>query len=141
MSNWRIPYWLLVGALLGLGVIAILSIGIFLLIAGLALLIFGAIRFGARGLWAALVGFGAAPAALLLWDVAQGWSCAADGASASGGSPGGGAVYTCVSTPIGAVTTYHIMAAIFGAIALVGLLLGLSALRWGRARHERHQSA
>src|SRR5512146_832067 len=62
MSGGRTLYWLLTGACLGFGVIAILSIGIFFLAAGLILLVVGAIRFRGKSLWAALVGFGGAPA-------------------------------------------------------------------------------
>lgn len=143
MSTGRILYWLLVGALIGFGVIAILSIGIFFLVAGLALLIYGAIRVRGTGLWAALVGFGATPAAILLWDVtSQPWACmpANHTVYSPDLSPGGPATYTspnyfeCVSTPIGLLTSYHVMAAGFGAIALFGLLLGLAPLLWRRGR-------
>ncbi len=137
--NWRFLYWLLVGALLGFGVIAILSIGVIFLAAGLALLIFGAIRFGARGLWAGIVGFGAAPAALLLWDVtSQPWACmpanhtVVSPVIAPGASYTSPNYYTCVNTFAGPLTTYHVLAAGFGAIALVGLLLGLALLLCGR---------
>ncbi|HET9109718.1 MAG TPA: hypothetical protein VFN78_02720 [Ktedonobacterales bacterium] len=135
MANWRIPYWLLVGALLGLGVISILSIGLLVLPVGLILLAFGAIRFGGGRLWAALVGFGAAPALLLLWDVtSQPWACNPGGPGLSGSTTQTGVNYfTCVNTFVGPLTTYHVMAAIFGAIALVGLLWGLAALLWGTA--------
>ena len=137
--NWRFLYWLLVGALLGFGVIAILSIGVFFLAAGLALLLFGAIRFGADGLWAGLVGFGAAPAVLLLWDVtSQPWACMpANGAIVSPVVPPGGSYtspnyFTCINTFAGPLTTYHVLAAGFGAIAVAGLLLGLALLLWRR---------
>lgn len=143
VSNWRIPYWLLVGALLGFGVIAILSIGIFFLAAGLLLLVFGASRFGGRRLWAALIGFGAAPALLLLWDVtSQPWACEpANHTIVSSSVPPGSSYtspnyYTCVNTFVGPLTTYHVLAAIFGAIALVGLLWGLAALVIGASRRN-----
>lgn len=84
MSGGRILYWLLTGACLGFGVIAILCIGIFFLAAGLILLVFGAIRFQGKGLWAALVGFGGAPALILIWDVTSGpWGCMAPGGGTS----------------------------------------------------------
>ena len=141
MSNWRILYWLFVGALLGFGLIGILSIGVIFLLAGLALLTIGAVRFGGRGLWAAIVGFGAAPAALLLWDVtSQPWACMpANNTVTSPMLPPGATYtspnyYTCVQTPVGLLTTYHVIAAGFGAIALVGLLLGLAALLWRQRR-------
>lgn len=142
MSNWRILYWFVVGACFGFGLIAILSIGILFLAAGLALLIFGAIRFGGRRLWAAIIGFGVAPAALLLWDVtSQPWACEpANHTVVSPVVPPGGSYtspnyFTCVNTFAGPLTTYHVMAAIFGAIALVGIIWGLAALWWGATHH------
>ena len=77
---WRIAYWLLTGALLGVGFIAILSIGALFLLLGVLLAVFGAIRVGPRGIWAALVGFGALPAGILIWDVtSMPWACEAQG--------------------------------------------------------------
>lgn len=114
----RILYWLLAGALIGFGVIAILSIGSPFILLGMILVIFGAIRLGGAGVWAALVGFGGVPAGILIWDVASApWACM---------SPTGGALpnvnyYTCVDTFLGTLTTYHVMAFGFGVIALVGL--------------------
>ncbi|HEY8326381.1 MAG TPA: hypothetical protein VIG77_17940 [Ktedonobacterales bacterium] len=151
MSNWRMLYWLIVGACFGFGIISILSIGIIFLVAGLALLIFGAIRFGPARMWAAIVGFGVAPAALLLWDVtSQPWACEpANHTVVSPIVPPGTSYtspnyFTCVNTFAGPLTTYHVLAAIFGAIAIVGLLWGLLALVWG-ARHPgggpRHAAA
>lgn len=119
MSGGRTLYWLLTGACIGFGIIAILSIGIFFLAAGLILLVVGASRFRGRGLWAALVGFGGAPALLLLWDVVSGpWGCITPG---GGDSQPGVSYYNCVQTPIGQLTSYHVMAFGFGVIALAGL--------------------
>jgi hypothetical protein len=73
---WRIIYWLLTGALLGVGFIAILSIGSLFVLLGVLLLVFGALRVGQRGIWAAFVGFGALPAGILIWDVTSApWAC------------------------------------------------------------------
>ena len=66
MSIGRMLYWLLTGALIGFGCIAILSIGFAFLMLGLILLPVGAIRLGGRGLWAALVGLGGLPALILV---------------------------------------------------------------------------
>lgn len=146
MSTAKTLYWLLVGALLGFGFIAILSIGIIFIVAGLALLIFGAIRLGGRELWAGLVGFGLAPAALLIWDVtSQPWACMPANHTVTSPviPPGGPATYTspnyydCVNTFAGPLTTYHVMAAIFLGIALVGLLIGLGVGLAGRRRGPR----
>ncbi|MEO7001575.1 MAG: hypothetical protein ABI068_07215 [Ktedonobacterales bacterium] len=128
MSTLRILYWLLVGALFGVGFIAILSIGIFLLAAGLVLLIIGVIRLRGREWWAALVGFGAFPALILLWDVTSApWACDAAGGVVQSGASTGGAPQTSVNyyTCYGPLTSYHILAIGFGVIALLGILYPL----------------
>jgi hypothetical protein len=65
VGGWRALYWFVTGTLLGTGVAALPSIGIFLIPLGVILVIFGAIRIGARGLWALLVGIGLFPAILV----------------------------------------------------------------------------
>lgn len=145
MANWWTLYWLVVGALFGLGVISILSIGVILLALGIVLLIFGALRLGGRGLWAGVVGFGLAPALLLVWDVTS-WprACISNHPIYSpvipAGSPAGTTYrspnyFQCVQTPAGTYTSYHVLAAIFGVIALLGLLLGVAL--YLRGRHHR----
>ncbi len=101
----RALYWFGVGAVLGVGVLAILSIGALLLLIGCILLVVGAFVIGARGVWAALVGFGLAPLCFLVRDLAQ---------------PSTSLVYTHTS---------QVLAYGFGAIALLGLALGLLAWR------------
>lgn len=139
MTTAKTFYWLLVGALLGYGFIAILSIGFIFIVVGLALLIFGAIRIRGKGLWAGLVGFGLAPAAQLIWDVtSKPWACMPANHTVSSPIIPPGGVYTspnyydCVNTFAGQVTTYHVMAAVFLGIALVGLLIGLGVWLAGR---------
>jgi hypothetical protein len=61
-------YWALAGALIGFGVIGGFSIGIPLVLIGIYFMSFGLARLEHRGLWAALVGFGAVPMGLLLWN-------------------------------------------------------------------------
>ena len=68
-STLRAIYWAITGALIGVGMIAILSIGIFLLAVSVPLLIVGAMRGWLRELWAAVVGFGVAPMLILLADL------------------------------------------------------------------------
>lgn len=133
----RALYWLLVGALLGVGVIAILSIGIFLLAAGVLLLIVGLIWWRGRVWWAALVGFGSFPALILLWDVTSApWACeSANGVVQSGISTGGASqtsvnYYTCY----GPLTSYHILAIGFGVIALLGAMWAIFSALWA-SRH------
>ena len=101
----RALYWFVAGTLIGFGVLAILSIGAVFLAAGALFAVFGAIRLGARGLWAGLVGIGLLPVLILIGDLA---------------SP----------QPIEPATTaqtYMLLAVIFGAITLLGLLWGAVA--------------
>lgn len=119
MSSGRVLYWLVTGAFLGFGLIAILSIGVVFLLVGLILLVVGAIRLGGRGLWAAAVGFGVVPAAILIWDVVSApWGCITPGGATS---RTGVNYFNCVQTPVGQLTSYHVMAAGFVVIALAGL--------------------
>ena len=146
MAIWRILYWLVVGALFGLGVVSILSIGVILLALGIVLLIVGAVRLGGRGLWAGVVGFGLAPTLLLLWDLTSWpWACITNQPIHSpvipAGSPAGTTYrspnyFECVQTPVGTYTSYHVLAVIFGGIALAGLLVGLAVYLWGRPRGD-----
>ena len=125
---WRIVYWLLTGALLGVGFIAILSIGSLFLLLGVLLVVFGALRVGPRGIWAALVGFGAAPAGILIWDVVSApWAC-----QGGEGLPNVN-YFSCIDTPFGLLTTYHILALFFGVIALFGLAWPLAQRLWTRS--------
>lgn len=133
-SNRPTLYWLLTGAVFGFGIIGILSIGLPFLVLGLVLVIVGMARVGVRGFWAVICGFGLLPALLLLWDVTTSpWACT----PAAGGvtSQVGVNYYSCVDTPVGALTTYHVMAFWFGVIALLGLVWPLLALLVRRTRH------
>lgn len=101
----RVLYWFLAGALLGVGVIAILSIGVFLLVAGLTLVVIGAIRLGRREVWAGVVGFGLVPAMILQGDLSGSASI----------------------EPASTAQMYQLLAVISGAITLLGLIWGLIA--------------
>ena len=131
MVALRIVYWLLTGALIGFGCIAILSLGAPFLLLGVLMVVFGAFRVGPRGIWAALVGFGAVPAGVLIWDVtSMPWAC-----------QGGEALpnvnyFSCVDTPFGTLTTYHVMALIFGLVAVLGLVLALAQGLWMRSHSQ-----
>src|SRR5258707_12811164 len=104
----RVLYWLLTGALIGFGVIAILSIGFPFLLLGLILVVFGAIQLGGAGLWAALVGFGGLPALILVWDLTSApWACASPTGESSLPNIN---YFSCVDTFLGPLTTYHVMA-------------------------------
>lgn len=132
MSTARALYWLLTGAVIGFGIIAILSIGLPFLILGLLLTAFGAMRLGIREIWTAVVGLGGLPAAILLWHVISApWLCAPQGGSSSLPNV---SYYTCVDTPVGMLTTYHVLAFWFGVIALLGLAWPLLYLLIQRIR-------
>ena len=120
MSAGRVAYWFVAGALIGFGCISILSIGLPFLLLGVLLLVIGVMRLGTPGLWAALAGFGIVPAAILLWDLlSTPWACSMPGGAAPRESVD---YFTCVETPFGLLTTYHVMAAGFALIAVAGLL-------------------
>lgn len=121
------PYWLLTGAVFGVGIIAILSIGIVLLLLGSGLIVLGAVKMGARGLWAAIVGFGAAPALILQYNVATAPPLCSSG-NYSGAVCGG------------PTDAYQTLAIGFAAIAVVGILVGLG-LALIRRRSQRPASA
>jgi hypothetical protein len=128
---WRVIYWLLTGALLGVGFIAVLSIGSLFVLLGVLLVVLGALRVGARGIWAALVGFGAAPAGILIEDVVSApWAC-----QGGEGLPNVNH-FSCVDTPFGMLTTYHVLALIFGLVALFGLMWPLAQRLRTRSRPQ-----
>ncbi len=125
LSPWL---WALVGALFGVGVIAALSIGWALIVAGVILAAIIAWLGRGRGMWAVLVGFGLAPAAILLFDVVTAPPpCPTQPVIVTEGS------YTCGYTP----PSYTYMAIAFLAIALVGALIPLIP-RITRARRSDH---
>jgi hypothetical protein len=133
MFPLRFVYWLLTGALIGFGCIAILSIGAPFLLLGVILVVIGALRVGPRGIWAALVGFGAIPAGILIWDVTSApWGCQGPGISSLPNVN----YFSCVDTPFGPLTTYHVLALIFGLIALFGLVLALAQSIWTRSHSQ-----
>jgi hypothetical protein len=121
MSIGHTVYWLITGALIGFGGIAILSIGFPFIVLGLIMVVLGAIRVRGSVWWAALVGFGGVPALILVWDVTSlPWAC-----MSAGGALPNVRYYTCVDTPLGLLTSYHIMAIGFGTIALAGVAWAL----------------
>lgn len=99
----RALYWFVAGSLIGVGVIAILSIGIFLVVAGVVLAVIGAVRGWAREIWAGVIGAGLAPMLILLIDL-QGRDSI---------------------QPASTAEAYQTMAIVFGAIALLGIIIGV----------------
>ena len=105
MNSLCAVYWFVAGGLIGFGVIGIASIGWPLILLGLILVVVGVIRLGVRELWGALLGGGLVPLTFLLYDLQN-----AD------------------ILPATTAQTYHVMAQIFGAIALMGFIWGVIAL-------------
>jgi hypothetical protein len=81
----------------------------------------------------ALIGFGALAAAILIWDVtSMPWAC-----QMSGNLPLPNVNYfSCVDTPFGLFTSYHVMAFFFGLITLLGLVWPLAQRLWTRSRSQ-----
>lgn len=120
--------WAFVGALLGVGFIALLSIGWTLLLAGVVLAASAAWLTRGRGLWAALVAFGLFPAAILFFDIVSAPPpCPTQPVNVTSGS------YTCGSAP----TSYLYLALVFSAIAVIGALLPLALRVWRGLRSDR----
>jgi len=79
------------------------------------------------------------PAAILIWDVVSGpWACDTTPVYSGNGLPENTSYYTCVGTPFGPLTTYHVMAAFFLVIALAGLTWLLRANLMRQARQPAH---
>lgn len=64
-------YWAFSGALMGFGMAAVFSIGIPILLIGIFFMSYGLTKLNRRGLWAALVAFGAVPDAIFLYNYSR----------------------------------------------------------------------
>ena len=111
----RAIYWIIPGALVGVGFIAILSIGFFLLMASVPLILLGALRGWWRELWAGVVGFGVAPMLILLADLQNRASI----------------------HPASTADAYQFLAISFAVIAVAGLLAGIVVETRITLRHTR----
>lgn len=69
MNFLRLVYWLVTGALLGLGVVEFAGLGLILLPIGLVLLIIGLVALRGREVVAGIVGFGALPTAAFAYAI------------------------------------------------------------------------
>jgi hypothetical protein len=111
--------WAFVGALFGVGIIALGSIGWALLLAGALLGASNAWLTRGRGAWAGLIGFGLLPALVLGFGILSAPPpCPTQPVNVSSGS------YTCGE---GVPTSYITLAIFFLAIALIGALIPLTA--------------
>lgn len=109
-------YWAITGTLIGLGLISfdIYFILYPCLFVGLVLIIYGGIRMGFGGFWAALIGLGTLPALILVLDIVTAAPpCPPGGLSLP---PNSTSQVSCSIIP----SSYYLFAVIFGVIALIG---------------------
>jgi hypothetical protein len=131
-------YWAATGAVLGFGLIGLMTVGFPFVIVGLAMALVGVWKPGTGGAWGILIGFGGLPALVFLSHIVQGVRtalnpyCALPGGPATGIPPAAGPV-VCAYIP----GSYYVMFAIFTAIALLGVALGLLLSARSRAAAGR----
>jgi hypothetical protein len=116
MNTWRLLYWLGAGFLTGAGLIIfdIYLIARPLMLIGLAMLIAGIVRFRSHEFWAFLISLGGVPAlGFIFVIVTAGPPCTGQSSIV----PPGGPAVSCTDIP----QSDHVFAAIFTAIALVGV--------------------
>lgn len=122
-KSGQLIFWLVVGTLIGFGWGGLASIGLPFLLIGIILLVYGLMRFGPAGVWAALIGFGVLPAFLILYGdrlygppdcpFGRGLTIIPD-------EPGSTHV-ACGQIP----ASYVLFVAFYGVVALVGMIWGL----------------
>jgi hypothetical protein len=113
-------YWFTCGALIGLGLASIFFIGLLLIVLGVVFLLYEAQKVGVKDLWAVVVGFGVAPAGLMLSRYLTSNLCP-DGTSGISMTVGPSESFSCSGFPDGYL--YYVTA--FGVVALIGLGWGL----------------
>jgi hypothetical protein len=70
MNALRLGYWLITGAVLGLGLVEIAGLGLVLFPIGVVLLVIGLVALRGREALAGIVGFGALPTAAFVYAIA-----------------------------------------------------------------------
>jgi hypothetical protein len=113
-------YWFTCGALIGLGLAGIFSVGLPLIVLGVVFLLYEVRKVGDKYLWAVVVGFGVAPASLMLSTYLTSNLCPPGGNSLAV-TVGPGESFSCSYFP----DSYLYDIGIFGAVALIGLGWGL----------------
>jgi hypothetical protein len=128
-------YWAAAGALAGIGLIGLMTLGGPLLLAGAVLALVGLILLRTKGIWALFVGFGGLPALVFLLHISNGVRTALSPYCAQMGEPGalvagaaGPGPVSCSFVP----ASYYVMFAVFVAVALFGVALGRLLRRPGR---------
>lgn len=127
-------YWVATGAVMGFGLIGLMTIGFPFLVVGLILAVVGLWRPGVGEVWGLLIGLGGLPALVFLSHIVQGIRTALNPfcAQQDPGSP--------IPPPAGPVEcafipgSYYVMFAISLAIALSGI--GLYLLLRTRSHHS-----
>lgn len=120
-------YWLVAGAVVGFGLIGLMTIGFPFLIAGMILCVVGVWRPGIGGSWAFLIGLGGLPALVFLRHIADAAVSAlnpycSDYFNSPGiGVPRGAGTVTCSYAP----ASYYVLFAVSVAITLSGVALFL----------------
>lgn len=143
MQRWAISlYWALTGAMIGFGLIGLMTIGFPFLVAGAVMFLIGLLRFGLAGLPAFLTGFGGVPALLLTYNLAEqvssaAWSCSGisfieNSAHGYGSVSADGTVTEVVCATIPGQLI--VLAVVFWGITLLGLAAVLLTRRPGPAR-------
>lgn len=130
MRRWTVSfYWALTGAMIGFGLIGLMSTGVPFLIIGAMMVMVGLLRFGLVGTPAFFVDFGGVPALLLTISLAEQafsatWSCSSisfteNSAHGSGTISADGSVteVLCMTIP-GQIV---VLAAVSWCMALLGL--------------------
>ena len=120
-------YWLVAGAVVGFGLIGIMTIGFPFLIIGMVLCVVGVWKPGIGGSWAFLIGLGGLPALVFLRHIidaaltALNPYCSEYFNSPGIGVPRSAGTVTCYYTP----ASYYVMFVISVAITLSGVVVYL----------------
>lgn len=127
-SRLRILYWIITGALMGFGLIGLMTIGAPFLIVGLVMAFVGIWKPGLSGAWTGLVGFGGLPALVFTIHLLDATRSASNPYCNNAGPRAGEisappdiGMVECTYVP----ASYYVMFAVFAAIALLGVCLGV----------------
>ena len=78
MNQWeRIAYWIITGTFVGFGLVGAASIGLPFLLIGAIMTLFGLLRLGPKGVWAAILSFGIVPIVVILYGYFRNERCSA----------------------------------------------------------------
>ncbi|HEX2728976.1 MAG TPA: hypothetical protein VHM16_04425 [Rubrobacteraceae bacterium] len=128
MRRVEVLYWTITGAMMGFGLIGLMTIGFPFLIVGLVMAFIGLWKPGISRAWAALIGFGGLPALFFLSHMIDSARSAVNPYCNITGPNTGEinippevSMVECSYSP----ASYYVMFAVFAAITLLGVCLGL----------------